>query len=478
MHAVQQHRLAVVEVERPATFADAVELMAAYGPRARAVAGGTDLLLELQRNGRPGVDVLIDLSRLAEISTITEDSGWTVIGAGVTHAQVVTSSVVRRTALPLAQASAEVGSPQLRNRATIAGNLVTASPANDTITPLRALDAVLRLVSVRGEREVALADFHTGVRHTVLESDELVHSIRLRQMAPNERAVFAKLGNRRSQAISVIHLTALVEFAGSDVVAARLLVGSVAPTIVELESATALVGTSLESAAIRGVARSASREIRPIDDVRATADYRSDALATLVQRSLEALKSPPSLPHDPVTLTTRPKRADDTARAYSSSTEVAATVNGQPISAPGAANRTLLDWLRDMAGPVSGGSLTGSKEGCAEGECGACTVWLDGAAVVSCLVPATAADGADVTTIEGLAEDGRLHPLQRSFVARGAVQCGFCIPGFIMAGAKLLEEHTRPTRHQTETAFSGNLCRCTGYYRMFEAIEDAAEAGL
>ncbi|MBM4325852.1 MAG: (2Fe-2S)-binding protein [Deltaproteobacteria bacterium] len=146
------------------------------------------------------------------------------------------------------------------------------------------------------------------------------------------------------------------------------------------------------------------------------------------------------------------------------------TVNGEPVEAAVDANRTLLQFLREDL------ELTGAKHGCGLGDCGACTVILDGKPVNSCLVLAVQANGRSVLTIEGLAENGKLHPIQQAFVDKGAIQCGFCTPGMILSAKALLDTNTKPTEIEIRTAISGNLCRCTGYQKIVQAIQDAAEA--
>jgi carbon-monoxide dehydrogenase small subunit len=147
------------------------------------------------------------------------------------------------------------------------------------------------------------------------------------------------------------------------------------------------------------------------------------------------------------------------------------TVNGAARSVPVTTTQTLLDALRWTL------DLTGSKECCAEGECGACTVLVDGRAVNSCLVLAVEADGLDVTTVEGLESGGRLSPVQDAFLETGAIQCGFCIPGMVVAAQALLNQNPHPSPADVREALAGNLCRCAGYQRIVDAVLLAADMG-
>jgi carbon-monoxide dehydrogenase small subunit len=154
-------------------------------------------------------------------------------------------------------------------------------------------------------------------------------------------------------------------------------------------------------------------------------------------------------------------------------TQVGLKVNGFEYDLLIEPHWTLLDVLRDAIG------LTGTKEGCGKGECGACTVIMDGEAVLSCLVLAIQAQGKNILTIEGLAQEGRLDSLQDAFVKYGAIQCGYCSPGMIMTSKALLSKNPHPTEDEIKTALSGNLCRCTGYVKIVEAVRNASrtEAG-
>lgn len=145
------------------------------------------------------------------------------------------------------------------------------------------------------------------------------------------------------------------------------------------------------------------------------------------------------------------------------------TVNGKQYERDADGDTRLLDYLREELG------FTGVKEGCGVGECGACTVLIEGKPTLSCLTYLPQVDGKEITTIEGLEEDGKLHPLQEAFVETGGVQCGFCTPGFIMVSLKLLERNPDPTREEIREWIEGNICRCTGYTKIVDAVQLAGK---
>lgn len=460
----------------PTSVDEILNALAEMGSAARIVAGGTDLLLELERGQRPGVTALIDISRVEGLSGIELDANGIIhLGPLVTHNQVVASEVLRRHAWLLVQACWEVGAPQIRNRGTLAGNLITASPANDSITPLMALGASVLLRSASNTREVPLEKFFTGVRKTVMQPDEMLVEIRFPALDPgSQRGQFYKLALRRAQAISVIHLAAVLTFKGDVVDEAVLTLGAVAPTIVRARDVEDFLrGKSLTDDVVEQAASLAGQSAHPIDDLRGSAAYRSHMLGVCTRRVLEVLAGRMETggpPEDPVLLWPEPGStpAVQRYRFDGGNAPIETTINGKRVSLTSGHEKTLLRLLREDAG------LIGTKEGCAEGECGACTVFLDRAAVMACLVPAPRAHGAEIVTIEGLATEAGLHPLQQAFIDEAAVQCGYCTPGFVMSAAKLLEERAHPSRAEIQTAITGNLCRCTGYYKIMDAIEQAA----
>ncbi|MEN6393835.1 MAG: FAD binding domain-containing protein [Anaerolineaceae bacterium] len=470
------------------TIEEGLDILAERGKRARIVAGATDLILEMERGVRTGIDTLIDISRIPDLNCITLDEDEVIhLGPMVTHNHCVASKLIVEHAFPLACAAWQVGAPQIRNRGTVAGNLITASPANDTISPLMALGAKVTLASKQGERVVPLEDFYTGVRETVMRPDEILVDIAFPAMASNQRGTFMKLGLRQAQAISLVNAAIILHFSQdakaditqSPVERAVITLGAVAPTIIHaVEAESFLANKVLDEATIARAAELALKAARPIDDLRSPADYRAEMVRVCVLHGLQSLKKQEeraAFPSEPILLwghkgncITPPLSAS--SRHMDSSPNINTHINGYEYHFNQGADKTLLRLIREEA------QLTGTKEGCAEGECGACTVYMDGMAVMSCLVPAPRAHEANIVTIEGIAQNGELHPVQQAFVDEGAVQCGYCTPGFIMSAVKLLEECPHPSQEQIKQAITGNLCRCTGYYAIVSAIDKAAQS--
>jgi carbon-monoxide dehydrogenase medium subunit len=321
--------------------------------------------------------------------------------------------------------------------------------------------------------------------------EEMLVDIAFTPLKPTQRGTFLKLGLRRAQAISLVNTAVVLDLGPARVNSAVITLGAVAPTIIHAAKAEAwLAGKELTEAAIARAGDLAAGSARPIDDIRGSAAYRQAMVRVLVARALRSLRDrleKSLVPEQPVLLwgasmsARKPGPNVQPASVYGPDHPIRTTINGKEYTFTTGFEKSLLRLLREDAG------LIGTKEGCAEGECGACTVFLDGIAVMACLVPAPRADGAEIVTIEGLGSASplpageaagvrqkSLHPVQAAFVADGAVQCGYCTPGFIMSAAKLMEERPHPSRDEIAQAITGNLCRCTGYYKIVQAIEDAS----
>jgi aerobic carbon-monoxide dehydrogenase medium subunit len=279
--------LAEFDVLTPKTLPEALQMLAEQGARVAPLAGGTNVVVDL-RSGRHCPAVLLDLSHLAELQGIRRDDGHVVIGARTTLSEILVHPLIAEHGSVLRQAAADFANPLVRNRATVGGNLVDASPAADTAPALLALDASVELVSALGTRCLPLEEFFVGVRVTQRRPDELLAAIRWPIPAPHSAGGLYKLGLRKADAIAVIGVAAMVEGDGSGgCKQARIALGSVAPRPLRAHAAEdALRGVSLTADAIAVAARLAAELATPIDDVRGSADYRRRVVEVYVRRLL------------------------------------------------------------------------------------------------------------------------------------------------------------------------------------------------
>jgi carbon-monoxide dehydrogenase medium subunit len=460
-------------------LSEAITLLAEEKEKLKIIAGGTDLWLENKNKLHEDIDGFIDISRIQGLDRIYFDKKQKIhLDPLVTHAHCVRSSIIKSYAFCLYEACKSVGSPQIRNRGTVAGNVVTGSPANDTIPALMVLDAVIVVESVRGKREIPIGELYKGVRKTDIQKDEIITDIWFKKPdLQKTNSTFVKMGLRKSQAISVLNFAMFYSIKNDlTIEEMRLAFGSLTPTVIRARTAEQYaIGKKLSEIEKEVFINLALSHIDPISDIRSTQEYRKQAAAILLKRSLKKILSG-EIKNEPngrdVTLWGSNSKSyvpvSESSKLEKGSI-INVVLNGKKTSIQCYPGMSLLDAIRDQSG------YTGSKEGCGEGECGSCTVYMDGLAVLACLIPVQRAADAKVETIESLSVGDKLNNLQQQFVEENAIQCGFCTPGFVMSANKLLDEIKKPTEDEIKIAISGNLCRCTGYYKIIKAIEKAAE---
>ena len=471
---------------------------------------------------------VIDITFVPELHGFEERSDGLWIGALTSIYTLATSELLWTKYTALAEAAAAFGSTQVMMMGTLGGNVCNGSPASDTVPALIAFGADAYLVGPEGERTAAVGDLLEGPGKVRLRKGEILAAVRLPRTGGQTGSAFLKLSRVRADLAKASVAVRVSRGEDGRCTSARIELGSVGPTVIRARTAEgALSGKALTTELALTVGEIAAGEIAPIDDVRSTADYRRRVTVALthdclleawkrcatdvahvprgigVQAAAEAATVPRgdqgSLSVSPVgdalrldadektrialtrsrsELENSPKRGESavpilqgTRSMRAQSTDrvpIELVVNGVRTSLSVYPNELLLNVLRERL------ELTGAKYGCGIGECGACTVWLNGTPVLGCLVLAVSADGGNVQTIEGEAIDGHLSALQRAFIDENAFQCGYCTPGMLMMTKKLLEEIPEPTEGEIRDYLKGNHCRCTGYASIVRAVQRAA----
>ena len=405
------------------------------------IAGGTEVMPRVTTRAT-GVTRLVSL-RHAGLSGIEVDAGRAVIGAATTLAQVGRDE---RLAV-LGPVVESIASPTIRNLATVGGNLFVEQPYGDFAVALLALDAEVDVTGPNESSSRPVGDVLGGG----LTRGEVVTAVAFDVPEPGDW-FYTKAMRRRQNSASIVTVAAVVEVEGGTVALLRIALGGAGARPVRAASAeAALLPVPLRPRARRRRGKRGPGGRQPVR-----------------RRLRERLVSParPARPHPPrPAWARRPSRGGEPMK----SRVIELVVNDEPREFLAPPGTTLLTALRESLG------LTAAKRGCSQGTCGTCTCLLDGDAVMSCLVPVETIDGAEVHTLEGMGgPDGELDELQAAFLEGFATQCGFCTSGMIMAARALLAEQPDPSREDVVRAISGNVCRCTGYESIINAILDAA----
>ena len=472
-------KAAAFDYARARSTAHAVELLAER-PDGRLIAGGQSLgpMLNL-RLARPGR--LIDIRECDDLRRFMDTSDGVVYGAAITHGEIEDGDVPDPSPGWLRRAARNIAYRAIRNRGTIGGSLAHADPAADWPVVLAALGAEVWIEGPAGPRADPLHSFICGPFATTLGEGEVLTAVRVPRPSPSARLGYCKLSAKRgefAQALAVV-------FEDPERGTNRAVVGAIerAPLVVDRKSsfsgdvrgARALLaawlpagtGGPIHAAALARAARDA-RAARGADF---SGGRPESAEATRVRAwPSDRTRSDPGA-SGPARRNGRSGTITESMAAESSRTRIRLTVNGRPVEAKVAPRTHLADFLRERL------HLTGTHLGCEHGVCGACTVLIDGVPARSCIAFAAASHGADVRTIEGFADDRLMNALRDAFSGRHALQCGYCTPGMLVTAWDLARRLPGADEPQVRTELAGNLCRCTGYQGIVEAIGDVLSGG-
>ncbi|MCK4411263.1 FAD binding domain-containing protein [Candidatus Bipolaricaulota bacterium] len=456
---------------QPATLKEAIGFLQEFGKDAETLAGGTNLLVWMKMEQR-APRCVINIANLPELKGINAKDGVFQIGALTTIRQLKTVPQIQETYTALAEACASFGSTQIQIMGTIGGNLCNGSPASDTVPALIAFDSKVVLAGPHGERALPIAKLLLGPGKVGLREGEILTTVQVPIAKPNTGSAFLKLSRVRAD-LAKISIAAVIVRDKQRVIDCRLVYGSVGPTVLRApEAENVLIGETFNAKLALQAGQVASKVILPIDDSRSSAWYRRQVAVPLTQDALckaweraGELRKPKALEISSLFhKVPAPFRVSANGKH-----SIRILVNGVDHRLDVAPNELLLNVLRERL------ELTGPKYGCGTGECGACTVWVNGEPVLACLVLAISTDGSEIVTVEGLARsDGKLDPLQQAFIDHNAFQCGYCTPGMLMMSKKLLAEIPSPTEDEIRDYLKGNRCRCTGYASIVRAVESCA----
>ena len=404
----------IASIYQAVSVDDAIRALRA-DPSAIVIAGGTDVLIKIREGKLAGCSLVSIHNLTDELSGVTlAHNGDVEIGPLTTFRGVTYSDVIRATIPVLGEAADMAGGPQLRAAGTIGGNVCNGITSADTASTLVALDAVLRVKGPRGTREVPISEWYLGVGKVALAPDELLVKI----IIPHDNYAgytghYIKYAMRNAMDIATLGVSCLVKLTDDKKT---------------VDDAALAFGVAGQLAGVQGIPHPAGAgAVRPRPAGGGTEGRR--------RRMMEILRC---------------------------------TVNNKPVEVGIDPRESLADTLRERLG------LTSVKKGCEVGECGACTVLVDGTAIDSCIYLSVWAQGKRILTVEGLQDsDGGLSPIQKAFVEEAAVQCGFCTPGIIMSAVEIVGSGKQYTREELRKLISGHLCRCTGYQNILNAVERA-----